>query len=312
MKKQLLIAAVAATMTSVAFADISITGGSKINWTSTDTTGVNNSAAFKHDVDFTLVGKSGDTTVSATVSNASATATAAATMVAENVFMTTKVMNVNVKAGQYAGGDSNMGDGTRSAGKFSADTTLSGVKVQFEDSTAGSNSVTLSGSVAGVAISHEVHQNDNTDTSVSGSFGGVTAKYRSVDVDTETATARDKASLTLSTEVQGVTLSYAKVDVDGTAVTTSDDFFGTYNAASLGFNEAEGFSAKTAIAGNTVTVKSYDVKPTAAQADDSFTKLIVTRPLAAGATFEMTYTDKDAGNARPDVTTLDLELAVKF
>ena len=312
MKKQLLIAAVAATMTSVAFADISITGGSKINWTSTETAGANNSAAFKHDVDFTLVGKSGDTTVSATVSNANTASTVASTMTAENVFMTTKVMGANLKAGQWSGSDSNLSNGSRSAGKFSANYTVSGVKVTYEDSTAGSNSVALSGTVAGVAVSHKVSQNNTTDTKISGSAGGVTAKYRSVDVDTETATARDKASLTLSTEVQGVTLSYAKVDVDGTAVTTSDDFFGTYNAASLGFNEAEGFSAKTAIAGNTVTVKSYDVKPTAAQADDSFTKLIVTRPLAAGATFEMTYTDKDAGNARPDVTTLDLELAVKF
>jgi hypothetical protein len=36
MKKQLLIAAVAATMTTVSMADISITGGAKINYTNTD------------------------------------------------------------------------------------------------------------------------------------------------------------------------------------------------------------------------------------------------------------------------------------
>ena len=308
MKKQLLIAAVAATMTSVAFADISITGGSKINWTSTETTGANNSAAFKHDVDFTLVGKSGDTTVSATVSNANSAATVASTMTAENVFMTTKVMGANLKAGQWSGSDSNLSNGSRSAGKFSANYTVSGVKVTYEDSTAGSNSVALSGSVAGVAVSHKVLQNDNTDTSVSGSFGGVTGKYRSVDVDTATANATDKTSLVLSTEVQGMTLTYAQVDVDGTGVTSSDDFFGTH--ASL--NQAEGFSAKTSMAGNTVTVKSYDVKPASTNADDSYTKFIVTRPLASGATFELTYTDKDAGDARVDTTTLDLELAVKF
>jgi len=305
MKKQLLIAAVAATMTSVAFADISITGGSKINWTSTETAGANNSAAFKHDVDFTLVGKSGDTTVSATVSNANSASTVASTMTAENVFMTTKVMGANLKAGQWSGADSNLSNGSRSAGKFSANYTVSGVKVTYEDSTAGSNSVALSGKVAGVAVSHKVSQNNTTDTKISGSAGGVTAKYRSVDAD---AANSDKTSLVLSTEVQGMTLTYAQVDVDGTGQTASDDFFGTHSA----INQAEGFSAKTSMAGNTVTVKSYDVKPASTNADDSYTKFIVTRPLASGATFEMTYTDKDAGDARTDTTTLDLELAVKF
>jgi len=305
MKKQLLIAAVAATMTSVAFADISITGGSKINWTSTETAGANNSAAFKHDVDFTLVGKSGDTTVSATVSNANSASTVASTMTAENVFMTTKVMGANLKAGQWSSADSNLSNGSRTAGKFSANYTVSGVKVTYEDSTAGSNSVALSGKVAGVAVSHKVSQNNTTDTKISGSAGGVTAKYRSVDAD---AANSDKTSLVLSTEVQGMTLTYAQVDVDGTGQTASDDFFGTHSA----INQAEGFSAKTSMAGNTVTVKSYDVKPASTNADDSYTKFIVTRPLASGATFEMTYTDKDAGDARTDTTTLDLELAVKF
>ncbi len=39
MKKQLLIAAVAATMTSAAFADISLTGSMKVNYKNTDTNG---------------------------------------------------------------------------------------------------------------------------------------------------------------------------------------------------------------------------------------------------------------------------------
>jgi len=324
MKKQLLIAAVAATMATVSIADVSITGNAVANWTSIDTANVNNTAQFNHDIDLTVAGKTGDTTVSVTVANETTGATNATdtALDVENAFMATKIMGANVKIGQWSGADSNMANGTRSAGKFSADYTVSGVKVQFEDQSEGSSSVTVSGSVAGVSVSHETFQNDDTDTSVSGSFGGVNATYRSVEEDVVaagTVNGNDKVSFTLSTDVQGVTLSYVDVDVDGSAWATSDDFFGTFDGTGTNtINQAQGFAASTAMAGNTVTLKSYDIKPlSSATKDDSYTKLVVTRPLAAGATFEMTYTDKDGGVAASDVAvadvkTLDLELSVKF
>ena len=310
MKKQLLIAAVAATMATASMADISITGGSKVNYNTKDTTGADSVNAFNHDIDFTLVGKNGDTSVSLTVANeaTAGTTTEDTKLDVENAFMKTKVMGANIKMGQWSGADSNMSNGSRSSGKFSADMTFSGVKVQYEDQSFGDKSITLSGSVAGVAVSHEVFQNDNTDTTISGSFGGVKAKYRAIEQDIETADITDSTSYTVSTDVQGITLSYQAVNVDGTGHVTSDDWFNTL--ASL--NEASGFGASTAMAGNTVTLKSYDLKTTSLLADDSYTKLVVTRPLASGATFEMTYTDMDAGDDRPDTTELDLELAVKF
>ena len=320
MKKQLLIAAVAATMATVSIADVSITGGAKINFTNTDTTNDDSVNQFNHDIDFTLAGKNGDTSVSVTVANETigATTTTDTVFDVENAYVASKVMGANVKVGQWAGADSNMANGTRSAGKFSADMTFSGVKVQFEDQSTGSKSITLSGSVADVAVSHEMFQNDDTDTTVSGSFGGVNAKYRSVKDDSDSANG-DKRSFALSTEVNGITLSYNDVDVKGTGQTSSDDWFGTFDGTctttsilATCINEATGFGVSTALAGNTVTLKSYDVKTASTNADDSYTKVVVNRPLAGGATFEMTYTDKDAGDARADVETLDLELAVKF
>ena len=320
MKKQLLIAAVAATMATVSIADVSITGGAKINFTNTDTTNDDSVNQFNHDIDFTLAGKNGDTSVSVTVANETtgATTTTDTKFDVENAFVASKVMGANVKVGQWAGADSNMANGTRSAGKFSADMTFSGVKVQFEDQSTGSKSITLSGSVAGVAVSHEMFQNDDTDTTVSGSFGGVNAKYRSIQDDSD-STNGDKRSFALSTEVNGITLSYNDVDVKGTGQTSSDDWFGTFGGtctttsevANTCFNEASGFGVSTALAGNTVTLKSYDIKETSTATDDSYTKVVVNRPLAGGATFEMTYTDKDDA-AGTDVETLDLELAVKF
>ena len=319
MKKQLLIAAVAATMATVSIADVSITGGAKINFTNTDTTNDDSVNQFNHDIDFTLAGKNGDTSVSVTVANETtgATTTTDTKFDVENAYVASKVMGANVKVGQWAGADSNMANGTRSAGKFSADMTFSGVKVQFEDQSTGSKSITLSGSVADVAVSHEMFQNDDTDTTVSGSFGGVNAKYRSIQDDSD-STNGDKRSFALSTEVNGITLSYNDVDVKGTGQTSSDDWFGTFGGTctttselATCFNEASGFGVSTALAGNTVTLKSYDIKEISTATDDSYTKVVVNRPLAGGATFEMTYTDKDDA-AGTDVETLDLELAVKF
>jgi hypothetical protein len=336
MKKQLLIAAVAATMTSVAIADISITGGAKVNYTNTDSSvNTSDSNTINHDVDFTIAGKNGATTVSATFSTtgkpvagtvgsptvgvtsreASTTGTAntlaTGGLVTENVFLTTKIGDFNIKTGSYAGGDSNLGNGTRSDGKISIDTTVAGVKLQFEDSDAAGNgsSVTMSGAMNGVAVSHEIF-NAKTDSSISGTFGGVTAKYRSIDADVVNA---DMTSLAVSAEMNGITVAYEAADVDGIGTTTSDAFFGTFDGTTDAkkINEASGFSMKTGVAGNTLTLKSYDVKTTSTAADDSYTKIIVTRPLASGTTFEATYTDADMATGADSVS-LDLELAVTF
>jgi hypothetical protein len=289
MKKQLLIAAVAATMGTAAIADISISGAAKVNWTDTDYTaaGTADTNTINHDVDWTIAGKSGDTGVSATFST-----TTKGAFVTENVFLTTSIAGVNIKTGSFSGGDSMMGDGSRADGKISLDTTVSGVKVQFEDSDAAGNnsSITVSGSVSGVSVSHEIFDT-KTDSKISGTFGGVTATFRTLDSDTDTA---DMDSVLVSTEVQGVTLTYA--DVDANATHSSDAFFGTVAA----MTDASGFSAATSLAGNGVTFKSYEID------NVDHTKVIVNRPLANGSTFEATFHD----NGVADI--IDLELAVKF
>ena len=289
MKKQLLIAAVAATMGTAAIADISISGAAKVNWTDTDYTaaGTADTNTINHDVDWTIAGKSGDTTVSATFQTA-----AKETFVTENVFLTTSIAGVNIKTGSFSGGDSMMGDGSRADGKISLDTTVSGVKVQFEDNDAAGNnsSITVSGSVSGVSVSHEIFDT-KTDSKISGTFGGVTATFRTLDSDTDTA---DMDSVLVSTEVQGVTLTYA--DVDANATHSSDAFFGTVAE----MTDATGFSAATSLAGNGVTFKSYEID------NVDHTKVIVNRPLANGSTFEATFHD----NGVADI--IDLELAVKF
>jgi hypothetical protein len=316
MKKQLLIAAVAATMTSVAFADVSISGAAQVNYTTTDydlASGTDTNT-ISHDFDLKVTGKSGATSVVMDIENtdagaeqASGSSTNSQEMNVKNAYMKTSIAGVNVKMGTWYGSDSLLGNGSQTEDQVSLDTTISGVKVQYEDNMSTS-SVTLSGSVAGVKLSHEIFDT-KTDTSVSGSFGGVNATFRSIDDDVDTA---DSTSLEVSTEMQGVTVTYAAIDAnEGTTDTTgvsSDAFFGEFKTgASTTIKEADGFGVATSMAGNTVSLKSYSTMLAAGNVEQDWTKLVVTRPLANGATVEATYTDKDSVS-----TALDLELRVKF
>ena len=305
MKKQLLIAAVAATMTSAAMADISISGAGEVHWKNTDTSGADSVNTISHDIDLKFTGKSGDTSV---VMDIETKTVGTAAMNVKNAYMATSIAGANVKIGTWYGSDSLLGNGGQTTNQMSVDYSTNGVKVQYEFAAAGDESVTISGSVAGVAVSHEMHQDGDTDTKVSGSFGGVNVAYRTFEQDIETATATDKTSTEISTDVNGITLTYANINVDGTGVTSSDAFFG--EQADL--NEATGFGLSTSVAGNSVSLKSFDIKETSTAADDSYTKLVVSRALTSGAALEVAYTDKDTAGTGADVQTLDVELKVSF
>ena len=286
MKKQLLIAAVAASMTSVAMADISISGGVKMN--SVD-------GAYSHEADMTIAGKSGDTgiTVNLSLDDKGATQPAGAKVAVkvEDAYMTTSVAGVAIKMGGWRSGKSELGTtSTVVTERVNLSTTFGGLSLAFED-TGAANSTTIGGSLAGVSISHKMSSNNDTETKASGSMGGVSVKVHTKDDD---ATGGTDTSTTLSTEVQGVTLTYAKTTTDDG--TTQDGYIGSSAIA----GSADAIGIKTSIAGNTVQFKAITI-----DGNDS-NKVVVTRALGAGATFEAIYTDTDTSD------TLDLELAVKF
>jgi hypothetical protein len=281
MKKQLLIAAVAATMTSVAMADISISGAAKANITSVS----GSDTAYSTDIDLKVVGKVGAT--SATIDLE--TKQTSGSMDIKNAYVKTSVAGANIKVGNWYGSDSLLGNGGNdNVAQISVDYTMNGVKLQWEDQ-AGNDSVTISGTVGGVKLSHEIF-GSKTDTKVSTDVAGVSITYRSVDNDVD---ASDMSSLELSTTVSGIKLAYATVDANSSH--SSDAFFGDTT-----FTDASGVSATMALAGNNVTVKSYD------RDDVDTMKYIINRPMAGG-TFEATITDTDGSD-----TSVDLELAVKF
>jgi hypothetical protein len=282
MKKQLLIAAVAASMTSVAMADVSISGSAKVNAKGGD---------YSHEADVTVTGKSGDTTVTMQIGADNAAFTT------EQVYATSSVAGVTIKAGQWKSGKGELGvNSGNTADRISATTAFGGITLNYEDGTgAGGTSTKISGEIAGVALSYKAKASNKSETTASGSMGGVSASFHTKDNAGTTDTA-----VTLSTEVQGVTLTY--VDVKSTAAggTSMDGFFGSDTAVT----KATGLGLSTTIAGNKVTFKSNDVTKTAKV---NTKKLIITRALASGATFEATYADVEGGT-----DSLDLELAVSF
>ncbi len=274
MKKQLLIAAVAASMTSVAMADISISGASKVNA---------KSGGYSMEADVTVTGKSGGTSVVAQISLDNSNTV-------EQLYATSSVAGIAVKVGKWKSGKGELGTaGGNTANRVSASTSFGGVKLSYTDVTGnGGTDTAIAGTVAGVKLSHKVKAS-STETKASGSMGGV-----SVSAHTKDSASNTDTSVTLKTEVQGVALTY--VDTTSTTGTKMDGFIGKATGATVTSANALGLS--TSIAGNKVTFKAITIN----NVDDK--KLIVTRKLAAGATFEATYVDSD--------NSLDLELAVKF
>jgi len=315
MKKQLLIAAVAASMTSVAMADISIAGNMKVNYTNTDTNGtVTNQVG--HEANLVLAGKNGDTSVhiEMALDDANKDATEQASVVLEDVHLTTTVGDIKIKTGTWNGSDSILTkDSARTAGNYIVSTDVAGVGISVEgDTEEASTSVKLSGSVSGVDVSYKAKATADEMT-LATTIAGVSIAYHNVDDD---AAASDKSSIALGYSTNGFDLTYANADADASATISGDtSYFGntaSFKTPMAAGDDISGFGVKTALAGNTVQFKAFTMEDSSASADVDFIKVIATRALANGTTFEVTYTDEDSTTAASDRETLDLELAVKF
>jgi len=313
MKKQLLIAAVAATMTTVSMADISITGGAKINYTNTDyeLATKNDANAFNHDIDLKIVGQSGATKVVVVMADETAETDSAFDL--EDRYVSSSVGDVNVKVGTWDNGNDFVSASARSAGKFSANTTVGGVKITYDAANASDEAVTVSGSMSGVNASYK-QETAGEEIKLSTTVQGISLAYHADNSDTANS---DTSSIEVSGEVSGVTVSYAQANADSGATIEGDTWMGDFEGASDAYDltadqDVTAIKVSTAVAGNTVAFTRTDVDGVATE-DTSINKFVVTRPLASGATFEMTYTSlADDGSTITDADTLDLELAVKF
>ena len=304
MKKQLLIAAVAATMTSVAMADISITGNMKVNYKNTDTNGATTDLV-TNEANLVIAGSNGGTKVHMEVAM-DGESTAIKT---EDVWLSTSIGSVSVKTGTWNGSDSIFAkDSTRTNGNWVLGTSVAGASVSIEGDSAKSATVaTISGDIAGVSAKYKMKSTSN-ELYLSGDVAGFGVTYAMIDADAVTS---DATAFTVSKEFNGVTVSYSDVSTDASyAVTGDTSAFG--DALAIGMaagDDASSIKLATSIAGNKVSARFVSVD---AAADFDVNTFQVTRSLANGTTLEVTYTDTDKAGSTSDKEVLDVELAVKF
>ena len=327
MKKQLLIAAVAATMTSAAMADISISGNAKFEYQNVEATGVAiNVNQTNTEVNLKLRGKSGDTTVVMDIAANGGAAAAAAGQggtVVEDMYLTTKVGDVTVKAGNYATGTSSIlgeiDNGSRSNNKVTLTTTLGGATVYVGNagsSAASTGFTTINNNmfagvkmdVAGVTVQAKKVSDTVDAFGVSGDMSGVGFR---LEQKQGTGSNTDVVFGNVTTDVNGISLGYAWIDADADTLIGEDDssIFAVENAGSGDSNSQ--FTASTSVQGNKVTLKAGTIGFKAATLDRDYTQVAVSRSLASGATASVTYTDKELTDTT-DSQTFEAELSVKF
>jgi len=163
--------------------------------------------------------------------------------------------------------------------------------------------------VAGMTVQAKKVDEDTDAYGISGDLSGVS--YR-LEQKSDTAANGDVTFGQISGSTNGIDLSYAWIDADKAGKISEDDsaiFAVEANQSTATGNKQ--ITAKTSIAGNTVTVKSGSVEAGITGGDLDYFQVAAVRSLASGATASVTYTDKSA-TTTTDTETLEIDLSVKF
>ena len=327
MKKQLLIAAVAATMGTAAIADVSITGNGKFEYFHTEATATatNNGSSDKTntEVNLSIVGKTGDTTVVANIEINTHGADSTGAIDVEDLYISTKIADVSIKGGNFASGTTALGgemdQGGRATNKLSLSTVVGPATISYAaSSAAGVGATALDSDAASFAISMPIagytvqikEQSDSyTMFGISGDVAGFGVRYESKDSDTAD---QDESFGYITKSVEGIDLGFAWYDADSDNINDEDDsaIFAVENNSTGDSNQQ--ISASTTIDGNKVTVKAGSIGFKAAGTNDrDYAQIAASRSLASGATLALTYTDKDTANTT-DEQKFEADISVKF
>ena len=344
MKKQLLIAAVAATLGTSAMADISITGDALMRYANTENGTAADTNSLDQRIRLKTVGTSGDTKVtlglrtdndSVSTSRATAGTTSTTGLQVDYRFLTTKVGPVNVKVGDWwettglglvRKGQKANSNTTGSA--YNLSTTVANVDLSVQGTTgAGSTTVGAATEIAGWKIGVE-HDNTNltgyTDVTVQGTIGPVSIAAEKYDSDAEDNKA-DAGLVHVFGKVGGVTLhaAYAEWENDANGRRDNNSKFSPLGVSVLG--NANGVNGNLAL-GNVNASEDQDEDVSGVRADfnvagnaiqvaagnlnaagidDGFADIIVTRDLS-GAKLSLS-----AGQWNSN-TSMGAKIAVKF
>jgi hypothetical protein len=243
MKKQLLIAAVAATMATATMADLSITGDYEVKIKHTSGAAVVTGA----DMDLKISGKSGGKTVTATFGDLES----GDALTVGQLFATTDVEGFGLKVGTYKTLTGNgMTYKKTNAARFGLTTKVAGVGVGVTHTSGNANaSLTLSGTVGGMKVKLQNALNDGRTLSVSGDVAGIALAVENNDNTT---------AFSLTKEISGVNFTYASIEADAATATQNDGIFGDITGA----ESVSGVVASMGTNLGKVTVKAYSVDTT--------------------------------------------------
>jgi hypothetical protein len=336
MKKQLLIAAVAATMGTAVIADISIKGSANIKMAGKDlSTNTFTTQSSSQNMDVDITGSNGATKVIAhlDIDNAASgggtdTSTEGGTINVDKLYMTTAIGSVNVKAGDWSscvGMVEGVQRCTTTDNSISLSTKVGGYTIgvsggMSDDS--ATNSLAISGKVAGFDVKIKESEHTYTDIAVKGDLAIGTGTGFYVEHMNRDAADSDATLVAAHTVVNGVTLKAAsyEADVTGLALNTGDirplgtslvgDYHTRHADTLATIKDIKGVGANMDIQGNNVNVVVGNYDTTTLNNLD-FADVVVTRKLAAGTTLDMSYGKIDT-SATADTTNFGAIINVKF
>jgi len=329
--KKLIAAAVATSVSAIAIADVSIGGNANYEYFST-TVGSKTTYTADTEVNLNVKGKTGDTGVVLNIefNNHGGVEAAASNVDVEDMYITTKVGDIDVKAGHYGSGTSALAgeieSGARSTDKVTLSTNVGGWTVGYavSEGSASMNgqgaSVSASGTVSGVKVQLKEQSDSATYVGVAGSLAGIDYRLENKDAD---AASSDVFFGDISTKVGDMTVGYTVLDADSAGKITEGDsgILGlsvngadseTLTTRGITATGASQFRISAPMAGNTISAKIGTIDDgIAAGTDVDFTELKLTRKLASGATLNLIFDDYDSASG---VTTevIELDLSVNF
>jgi len=347
--KKIIAAAVAASVSAVAMADISITGNANYEYFSKTVGGATEYTTNDADmeVNLSVVGKTGDTSVVANIEISGASASTAArdtdgegsAIDVEDLYIQTKVGDLNIKAGDFASGTTALGgeidEGGRAINKVDISTKVGPATIGYavsEISTAAkagyqSDKAVVYGSmdVAGTKVSFKDDSDRYTIVGLSGTAGGV--NYRIENKDNDSTATGDALFYELGTKIGDMSVSYAAIDADVAnatdstgAITETDSTVFAQDAHDKGLTGIKQITVGTSVDGTALKLRAGTrtggVVAATTYKDADFMEIAASRPLASGATLTVSYADADkiatGTNTIYDDQTLEIDLSVKF
>ena len=341
--KKIIAAAVAASVSAVAMADISITGNANYEYFSKTVGGATEKTTNDSDMEVNLqvVGKTGDTSVVANFELTSASATDNSNgggIDVEDLYMTTKVGDLKIKAGDFASGTTALGgeidNGGRSFNKVDISTKVGPATVGYAVASSSATVADYNGDaavvygsmdVAGTKVSFKDNSDSYTIVGLSGSAGGI--NYRIENKDNDSTATGDALFYEFGTKIGDMTVSYAAIDADNAnatnttgAITEDDSTVFAQDAHDKGLTGIKQITVGTSIDGTAVKLRAGTrtggVVSSTTYQDADFLEIAATRPLASGATLTVSYADADqvtaTGSTMYDDQTLEIDLSVKF